>query len=252
MKTVIAIPARLQSTRLPRKLLLPLGGKTIIERTWRQARLAQLADDVVIATDSAEIADAAKSFGALAIMTRNDHQSGAERIAEAALALPDAALVVNIQGDEPEIDPAHIDALIALHRVSNAFASTIACPFPRELDPANPAAVKAVLGAKLVGADDAYTALYFTRALAPFPRDGVGEFHLHVGAYAFRRDALMRFAAAPPGRLEQIEKLEQLRILEMGEKIAVRVVKRAARGIDTREDYEAARARLERKQGAAE
>lgn len=247
MKTVIIIPARLQSARLPRKLLLTIGGRTIIERTWRQARLARLADDVVIATDSAEIVDAAKAFGARAVMTRADHQSGTERIAEAAAAMADAGLIVNIQGDEPEIDPAHIDALIGLHRVSGSFASTLACPFPADLDPANPAAVKAVLGRKIAGAPDAYEALYFTRALAPFPRDGGGDFHLHIGAYAFRRDALMRFAAAPPGRLEQIEKLEQLRILEIGEKIAVQVVDRAARGIDTRADYDAARARLELK-----
>lgn len=245
MRTVIIIPARLQSTRLPRKLLLTIGAMTIIERTWRQACLAKQADEVVIATDSTEIAEAAKAFGARAVITRADHLSGTERIAEAAAVLPGAELIVNIQGDEPEIDPAHIDALIALHLVSGAFASTLACPFPSEIDPNNPAAVKAVLGRRIAGTPGAYEALYFTRALAPYPRDGGGAFHLHVGAYAFRRDALVRFAAAPPGRLEQIEKLEQLRILEMGEKIAVRIVDRAARGIDTREDYDAARARLE-------
>lgn len=244
MKTVIIIPARLGSTRLPRKLLLPIGGQSIIERTFRRARLASAADDVLIATDSSEIADAANAFGARTVMTRADHQSGTERIAEAAAAIPGADLIVNIQGDEPEIDPAHIDALIALHRVSGAFASTLACPFPPDLDPADPAAVKAVLGGKIAGAADAFNGLYFTRALAPYPRDGGGAFHLHVGAYAFMRDALMRFAAAPPSRLEQIEKLEQLRILEMGEKIAVRVVDRAARGIDTQADYAAAADRL--------
>ena len=246
MKTVIIIPARLHSTRLPRKLLLPIAGRTMIERTWRQAERATLADAVVIATDSAEIATAAAAFGARVVMTRADHQSGTERIAEAAASTPDAALIVNIQGDEPEIDPAHIDALIATHRAAGVFASTLACPFPAALDPANPAAVKAVLGRSIAGARHAYEAVYFTRALAPYPRDGgVGDFHLHVGAYAFGRDALMRFAAAPPGRLEQIERLEQLRILEMGEKIVVRVVSEATRGIDTMDDYVAARSRLE-------
>lgn len=242
MKTVIIIPARLQSTRLPQKLLLKIGGQTIIERTYRQARQSREADAVIIATDAAEIADAARGFGARAVMTRADHQSGTERIAEAALAAPDAQLIVNIQGDEPEIDPKHIDALIRLHRVAGAFASTLACPFPSDLDPANPAAVKAVLGKPI--ADAAFEALYFTRALAPYPRDGGGDFHLHVGAYAFHRDALMRFAAAPVSRLERIEKLEQLRILEMGEKIAVGVVDRAARGIDTQADYDSACARI--------
>ncbi len=245
MKAVIIIPARLASTRLPRKLLRMLGGQTIIERTWRKAQDAKAADAVVIATDSAEIADAATGFGASVILTRADHQSGTERIAEAAASMPGADLIVNIQGDEPEIDPAHIDALIALHRVANAFASTLACPFPPELDPSNPAAVKAVLGRAIDGAERAREAIYFTRAAAPYPRNGgKGEFFLHVGAYAFRRDALMAFAAAPPGRLETIEALEQLRILEMGERIAVRIVDRAARGIDTAEDYDAARARL--------
>ncbi len=243
MKAVIIIPARLQATRLPGKLLLKIGGQTIIERTYRQALRSREASGVIIATDAAEIADAARGFGAHAVLTRADHQSGTERIAEAALAAPDADLIVNIQGDEPEIDPAHIDALIALHRGSRAFASTLACPFPADLDPANPAAVKAVLG-KPIG-ESAFEALYFTRALAPFPRDGGGAFHLHVGAYAFHREALLRFANAPVSRLEAIEKLEQLRILEMGEKIAVRVVDRAARGIDTQADYDAARARLE-------
>jgi len=242
MTAVIIIPARLDSTRLPRKLLLEIGGKTIIERTWRQAKLAREAAEAVIATDAAEIAAVATAFGARVLMTRADHQSGTERIAEAAAAIPEAQMIVNIQGDEPEIDPAHIDSLIALHRVSSAFASTLACPFPPTLDPANPAAVKAVLGRRMSA--DAFEALYFTRARAPFPREGDGEFHLHVGAYAYGREALMRFAAAPQGRLERIEKLEQLRILELGEKIAVRVVDCAARGIDTEEDYQAARARL--------
>lgn len=244
MTTVIMIPARLQSTRLPRKLLLTIGDQTIIERTWRQACLAKQADHVVIATDSTEIADAAMAFGAHVFMTRADHQSGTERIAEAAAAMPDAGLIVNIQGDEPEIDPAHIDALIALHRVSGTFASTLACPFPPELDPKNPAAVKAVLGRKIASLQDAYEALYFTRAQAPYPRDGGNAFYLHVGAYAFWRDALIKFSATPPGRLEQIEKLEQLRILEMGEKIAVQIVHRAHRGIDTQADYQSSVARI--------
>ncbi len=246
MRTVIIIPARLQSTRLPRKLLLDIGGRTIIERTWRQALQAKNADSVVIATDSPEIAAAAKGFGARVAMTRAEHQSGTERIAEAAASTPDADIIVNIQGDEPEISPAHIDALIATHRTAGFFASTLACPFPPTLDPADPAAVKAVLGRAITGSGQSFEALYFTRALAPFPRDGGrGEFHLHIGAYAFGRAALMRFAGAPPGRLEQIERLEQLRILEMGEKIAVRVVGEAARGIDTMQDYVAAKARLE-------
>lgn len=243
MKVAIVIPARLQSTRLPRKLLLDIAGKSVLERTYGQARKSARAAAVIIATDSEEIVGAARAFGAETIMTRTDHQSGTERIAEAAASIA-ADMIVNIQGDEPEIDPAHIDALIETHAAAGVFASTLACPFPDYLDPANPAAVKAIFGERISGAPNSFRAIYFTRAPAPYPRDGGGEFHLHIGAYAFGREALMRFAAAPPGRLERIEKLEQLRILEMGETMAVRIVDRAARGIDTERDYNASVARF--------
>lgn len=239
MKTAIVIPARLASTRLPRKLLLDLCGKTVIARTVEQATKAQLADDVVIATDASEIADAAKAFGARVVMTRADHNSGTERIAEAAASL-DADLIVNIQGDEPEIDPAHIDALIDAHMRAGLFASTLACPFPAHIDPSYPAAVKAVLGEKI--AENVYVAEDFSRT----PPQGVSRsnLHLHVGAYAYSRESLKQFAGAPRGRREEIESLEQLRILEMGEKIAIRVVDRAARGIDTEQDIADARLRF--------
>lgn len=245
MSAAIIIPARLSSTRLPRKLLLDLHGESVLQRTFAQAKKAMRAARVIVATDDPEIFEHARAFGADVVMTRADHQSGTERIAEAAASI-DAGIIVNIQGDEPEIDPAHIDALIEAQETARLFASTLACPFPAGLDPANPAAVKAVLGRRLPGDLDMFEALYFTRALAPFPRDGAGVFHLHVGAYAFTRASLMRFASAPPGRLEQIEKLEQLRILEMGEKIAVRIVPSAARGVDTQADLDAARLRLKR------
>ncbi len=245
MSVVIIIPARLASTRLPRKLLLDLAGKSVLQRTYEQALKARRADRVIIAADTQEVAEAARGFGAETVMTRADHQSGSERVAEAAASLS-ASIIVNIQGDEPEIDPAHIDALIETHALAGAFASTLACPFPQDLDPANPAAVKAIFGKAIDAAPRSFEAIYFTRAQAPFPRDGGGAFHLHVGAYAFSRDSLIRFAAAPAGRLERIEKLEQLRILEMGEKIAIRLVGSAARGIDTQEDLAAARRRLAR------
>lgn len=245
MSVIIIIPARLASTRLPRKLLLDLAGKSVLQRTYEQALKARRADRVIIAADAAEIIEAARRFGAEAVLTRADHQSGSERIAEVA-ASQDVGMIVNIQGDEPEIDPAHIDALIETHAAAGVFASTLACPFPPYLDPANPAAVKAVFGRPIDAAPNSFEAIYFTRAPAPFPRDGGGAFHLHVGAYAFSRDSLIRFAAAPQSRLEQIEKLEQLRILEMGEKIAIRLVDSAVRGIDTPEDLEAARRRIAR------
>lgn len=241
MKTAIIIPARLQSTRLPRKLLLDLGGKSVLQRTYGQALKARRAQSVIIATDSLEIASAANSFGARAVMTRGDHQSGTERIAEAARKI-DAETIINIQGDEPEIDPLHIDALIDAHMRAKLFASTLACPFPAHIDPGYPAAVKAILGNEIDRDDRIYEAKDFSRvAPASLARD---QLHLHIGAYAYSRESLMRFVSAPAGMREKAESLEQLRILEMGEKIAVRLVDRAARGIDTQQDIDAARARF--------
>ena len=238
MRVAIVIPARLQSTRLPRKLLLDLGGKSVLRRTYEQACKARRADSVAIATDAEEIVEAARSFGALAIMTGADHQSGTERIAEAARSI-DADAIINIQGDEPEIDPRHIDALIETQIKAGRFASTLACPFPADIDPAYPAAVKAVLG----GAIDRELNIHDAKDFSRTPTADAPLF-LHVGAYAYSRESLERFVAAPRGKREQAESLEQLRILEMGEAIAIRIVDRAARGIDTAKDLDAARARF--------
>ncbi len=241
MSVAIVIPARLQSTRLPQKLLLDLGGRCVIQRTYEQALKSKRAQCVVIATDAEEIAAAARGIGARVIMTRSDHQSGTERIAEAAR-LIDADTIINIQGDEPEIDPAHIDALIDAHFLAGCFASTLACPFPAAIDPAYPAAVKAVLGNELSREYPIYEAKDFSR-IPP-----VGEpLFLHVGAYAYGRDSLARFVSAPRGKREAAESLEQLRILEMGETIAIRIIDHSARGIDTQADYEESRARFSRK-----
>lgn len=241
MTVAIIIPARLASTRLPRKLLLDLGGKTVLQRTFEQASKAHRADSVIIATDAAEIAEAARGFGARAVLTRADHRSGTERIAEAAEQL-DADIIVNIQGDEPEIDPTHIDALIDAHARAGRFASTLACPFPADIDPDYPAAVKAILGDEI----DHQLQIYEAKDFSRLPPAGLAKerLFLHVGAYAFSRDSLRRFVVSPQGARERRESLEQLRIIEMGEKIAVRIVARAARGIDTPDDIEKARRRL--------
>lgn len=238
MSVAIVIPARLASMRLPRKLLLDLGGKSVLQRTWEQALKATRADRVLIATDSRELADAAVRFGAAFVMTRSDHQSGTERLAEAALEI-DAEIFVNVQGDEPEIDPAHIDALIEAHGLAESFATTLACPFPADLDPENPAAVKAIPGEAIDRDRRIFSARNFSRT----PLSGDARL-LHIGAYAYDRESLMRFVAAPRGGRERLESLEQLRILEMGERIAIRIVESAHRGIDTTADYEAARARF--------
>ncbi|MEQ1931820.1 MAG: 3-deoxy-manno-octulosonate cytidylyltransferase [Parvularculaceae bacterium] len=248
MNAVIIIPARLASTRLPNKMLLVAGGKPLLQHTYERARAAKKASRVVIATDDKRILAAAAGFGAEAVMTDPAHKSGTERAAEAARGL-DADVIVNVQGDEPELDPVALDRLIALQGVLRPFASTLVCPFPARAELEDPAAVKAILG-KAVSAPDAGVAreaLYFTRALAPYPREGAADrsnYFLHIGVYAFRPDALQAFAHAPEGRLERVERLEQLRILEMGERMIAAVVGEAAPGIDTPEDFAAFRARM--------
>lgn len=249
MNPVIVIPARYASTRLPGKMLLEAGGKPLIQHTYERARQSKLASRAIIATDDARIMAAAKRFGAEAVMTDPAHTSGSARAAEAARAL-DADVIVNVQGDEPELDPAALDRLIALQAAAKPFASTLVCRFPARARLDDPSAVKAILGRKVEGGEGgACEALYFTRALAPYPRDGAPDprnYFLHIGVYAFRPDALQTFARAPEGRLERIERLEQLRILEMGERILAAVVPEAAPGIDTPEDLAAWKARVER------
>lgn len=250
MSAIIIIPARKASTRLPGKMLLQAGGKPLIQHTYERARAAKGARDVVVATDDQEIKNAVEAFGGRAVMTDPTHTSGSARVAEAARAL-DADTIVNVQGDEPELDPKALDRLIALQSEMRPFASTLACPFPAAARIEDPSAVKAVLGLRLdapASVGECREALYFTRALAPFPRDGAPDranYHLHIGVYAFRADALQAFARAPESRLERIERLEQLRILEMGERIVVAIVAAAAPGIDTPDDFAAFRQRIE-------
>jgi len=245
MKAAIIIPARIASTRLPGKPLLAETGKPLIQHTYEQAKKSRCASRVIVATDDARIFDAVCGFGGEAVMTAAEHESGTARVAEAAKAL-DAEIIVNLQGDEPEIDPGDLDRLIDLQAAGYGFASTLACPFPAEAvlgpgSPDDPSAVKVILGAPL-GAN-AFRAIYFTRALCPYPRDDRGliadpqKYFLHVGVYAFSKASLDAFVAAPVGALERMEQLEQLRILEMGEFIVAGVVDKAAPGIDTPEDY---------------
>ena len=243
MKASIIIPARYASTRLPGKMLLEAAGKPLVQHTYEQAAKARLAQSVIVATDDERIAAAVRAFGGEAVMTDPAHQSGSARAAEAARAL-DAEIIVNVQGDEPEIDPAHIDRVIALQAGRAPFCSTLVCPFPETARPDDPSRVKAVLGRRLEG-EAAYEALYFTRAMAPYPVEGEGTFHLHLGIYAFRADSLQAFAAAPEGRLEKIERLEQLRILEMGERILAAEAASAAPGVDEPEHFAAFKARAE-------
>ncbi len=256
MKSAIIIPARYQSSRLPGKPLLRESGKFLIQHTVENA-LRCKADHVVVATDDRRIFEAVEGFGGKAVMTSPDHETGSGRIAEAAEQI-EAEIIVNVQGDEPEIAPHILDDLIDLHEKAikasrPAFVSTLVSPFPEMAkegpgSPLDPSCVKAVLAAP--DGDGLRSALYFTRSLAPYPRDEEGrvqrpqDYFLHIGLYAFSRASLAAFAAAPSGCLEQIEKLEQLRILEMGERIVAGVIDGAMPGIDTPQDYQAFLKRL--------
>lgn len=240
-RIVAVIPARLASSRLPGKVLLDRTGKPLIQHVYEAARRATLPSEVVIAADDQRVADAAVGFGARAIMTRVDHPNGTSRCREAAeaLALADHDIIVNVQGDEPEMDPALIDdAVAALRGTDDPRVQTATCasPFLPGEDPANPNIVKVVLRAD-------GRAMYFSRALIPFPRDpGAAPPTAplrHVGLYAYRAGFLRTYASLSPTQLESTEMLEQLRVLYHGYDIAVAVRPSTSQGIDTPEQYEA-------------
>lgn len=235
MPVVAVIPARFASTRLPGKPLLRETGKFLIQHVYEQILHCHNVDRCIIATDDPRITDAARSFDAEAVMTRADHVSGTDRIAEVIRSLPvgDDDIVLNVQGDEPEIEPGFLDRLVERLRNSpDAVSATLAAPFGPNADPNDPNCVKVVTNARSL-------ALYFSRSLIPYPRDADGRasWLLHLGVYAYRRAFLLSFASLRPSRLEQIEKLEQLRVLENGYSMAVEVVERATPGVDTPEDY---------------
>jgi 3-deoxy-manno-octulosonate cytidylyltransferase (CMP-KDO synthetase) len=233
----IVIPARFGSTRLPAKPLLAETGKPLIQHVYERACLAKRARLVLVATDDTRILDAVESFGGWGVMTRAEHACGTDRIAEAARSL-DADIIVNLQGDEPLIDPESLDQVIALlENDPNAGMATLATPLRDAEGYRSPNVVKVVC-------DGAGNALYFSRAPIPFVRDGEPNFAAqppvvlqHVGLYAYRREFLFRFAALPPAPLEQLEKLEQLRALAAGVRIRVGISAAPALGVDTLEDY---------------
>lgn len=233
------IPARLESTRLPRKPLLRKTGKYLVEHVYEQATRSRLVEGVGVATDDRRVLEAVESFEGTAWLTRRDHPSGTDRVAEVARRWIRADVFVNVQGDEPEVVPESIDRVVQmLQQDPNADIATLATPIRDFAAWQNPACVKVVF-------DQAGTALYFSRAPIPFVRDGEPDFHAsapvayqHVGLYAYRRDALLRLASLPASHIEKLEKLEQLRALENGFRIKVDVIEEASFGIDTPEDYE--------------
>ncbi|MBN1671335.1 MAG: 3-deoxy-manno-octulosonate cytidylyltransferase [Kiritimatiellae bacterium] len=242
MRAIGVIPARWASTRLPGKSLVPLCGKPLVLWVAERARQAKTLDAVLVATDDARILAACEQAGCRAVMTRGDHESGTDRVAEAAGAC-EADVVVNIQGDEPLIDPALIDALVAVMREEEGWdMATAASPIESPEVLREPSVVKVVFGAR-------GQALYFSRAPIPFVRDAgfVAEAPLHwrhLGIYAYRRAFLARFVQTPPCVLERAERLEQLRALALGARIKVVATRSLALGVDVPEDVPRAEAAL--------
>jgi 3-deoxy-manno-octulosonate cytidylyltransferase (CMP-KDO synthetase) len=238
MEVAIVIPSRYASKRLPGKALLRQTGKYLVQHVYEQACCAKLARQVIVATDDPRIVAAVESFGGRVVLTRRDHPSGSDRVAEVARQL-DCDVVINLQGDEPLVDPRSLDALaeILLHDPSAAMA-TLAVPIDTVEQWQDPNCVKVVC-------DSRGRALYFSRAAIPHVRDGrpnlsrePSHFLQHLGIYAYRREFLLQLTCLPPHPLEQLEKLEQLRVLALGYPISVGIVHHTAIGVDTYEDYQ--------------
>jgi 3-deoxy-manno-octulosonate cytidylyltransferase (CMP-KDO synthetase) len=247
---VAIIPARFGSTRLPGKPLSQISGKPMVQHVWERARQARTVDLVLVATDDERVAEAVRAFGGEVAMTSRAHATGTDRLAEA-VAATDAEIVVNVQGDEPMLDPAFIDGAVApLQGEPGLPMSTVSLPLTDVEEMLSSAIVKVV-------ADARGDALYFSRSPIPFVRDTVdlraaatqavarGLARKHMGLYAYRREALLRFAALPPSPLELAESLEQLRALHHGMKIRVVAMEgRSGVAVDTPQDLERVRAMM--------
>jgi 3-deoxy-manno-octulosonate cytidylyltransferase (CMP-KDO synthetase) len=248
MQIVAVVPARFASTRLPGKPLLSDTGRPLIQHVVDAARRATRLDRIIVATDDRRIHDAVIAFGGEAVMTRSDHATGTDRVAEVIASIPDAGIIVNLQGDEPEITGEALDLVVSLLEGDPAAPmATLATPILDEsvyLDPSCVKVVRATNG----------RALYFSRSPIPHHRDGLPNLppygHLHLGLYAYRREFLMNLARLPQSPLESAEKLEQLRVLEAGHPIAVGLIDEPSVGIDTPDDYRRFVARWNARAGA--
>ena len=266
LQTIAIIPARYKSTRLPGKPLLDLAGKPVIQHVYERTLKARTVDRVLIATDDERILSVVTAFGGEAVMTSSSHETGTDRIAEAARKF-EAEIIVNVQGDEPLIDPATIDAAVRpLLDDKMLMMSTTCEPLERAEDLFNPNVVKVVM-------DESGKALYFSRAPVPFPRAVcqepqwtgynpealieslqrepklLGIYRKHTGLYVYRRNFLLEFTTWPRTALERAESLEQLRVLERGHRIHVVAVEKSSIGIDTPADLARARIELENSKG---
>jgi 3-deoxy-manno-octulosonate cytidylyltransferase (CMP-KDO synthetase) len=232
LAATVIIPARFASTRFPAKIIASQTGKPLVQHVVDQVRKCLKIREVIVAIDDKRIADALRDFGTRCVMTSPAHVSGTDRVAEVAKGLSDQ-IIVNVQGDEPEIEPEIVDELVERLEKTGDEMATAATPFPPSADPANPNLVKVAM--TLDG-----RAMYFSRSLIPHQRDAATNrpaYYLHLGIYAYRRDFLLRYTTWPPTPCELAEKLEQLRALEHGAAIGVVKVERASHGIDTPEQY---------------
>jgi 3-deoxy-manno-octulosonate cytidylyltransferase (CMP-KDO synthetase) len=243
-KAVGIIPARWNSTRFPGKPLHLIAGKPLLCRVWEQSTQAGNLESVIIATDDMRIAEAAFEWGAEVALTSPRHRSGTDRVAEVARKAKNVAYIVNIQGDEPLVDPRLIDRLVEKLRSDRTVGIvTAAHPFERVTEASSPHQVKVVVDGK-------NHALYFSRAVIPFPRSFQRTKYLrHQGIYGFRRDILLQFVKWKPAPLERAESLEQLRALENGVKVHVLITGRGSPGIDTPKDATALEQKLARAKG---
>ena len=238
MAATVIIPARYASTRFPGKMIASETGKPLVQHVVERVKQAKKIRNVIVATDDQRIVAALKAFGTVVTMTAPEHPSGTDRIWQVAREWP-GEMIVNVQGDEPEIEPETIDALVTRMEKGEDDMATAATPFAAGADPNDPNLVKVV-----VGVDG--RALYFSRSPIPFRREpnsgtrgAQPPYYLHLGIYAYRWEFLRDFTSWKPTPLEQTEKLEQLRALEHGRRIGVIVVDRATHGIDTPGQYAA-------------
>jgi len=245
MKQIVVIPARLNSSRLPNKVLLDLKGKTVVQRVYEQCLKAKNIDEVYITTDSIEVQNSCKNFTQNIIMTKDTHESGTDRIAEAVEAI-ECNVVINVQGDEPFIDPSLIDELASSFENRQIQMASAMHKILRVDELKNHNVVKVTI-------DKNYNALYFSRSIIPHHRDDWEsllchhetipeplKFFRHLGIYGYTKEFLLEYSKMEPTYLERLEKLEQLRVLENGYKIKMIETDYNSIGIDTKEDYEKA------------
>jgi 3-deoxy-manno-octulosonate cytidylyltransferase (CMP-KDO synthetase) len=229
MKTIVVIPARLESSRLKEKVLMDLKGKTMLQRVFERVQLAKV-DEVYIATDSEKIAKAAQKFTANVEMTASSHRSGTDRIAELARRL-ECDYIINVQGDEPLIEISLIEKLANALFTKQAEFVTAAYPLQTKEQILDTSKVKVVFNHK-------NQAMYFSRSAIPYSENFSAQYYCHIGVYGYSKDFLLKYTSLPPSKLEKAEKLEQMRALESGYPLSVILTKQASLGVDTAEDLQ--------------